>query len=88
MKTISLDEYRKQQREELETRILKGVAEQLKRVHVSNEWAAESRILEVVNVVCGALSVPNYAAELETKLRAEYPEIYARKEAERKTKRP
>ncbi len=85
--TINLDTYRKRNREELEAYILKEVAKQLKRIHPTNEWAAEERITELVDVVCGALAIPNYAAEQEAEHRKLFPEVYARKDAERKQKK-
>lgn len=84
--TINLESYRQRNREELESRILQNVAKQLKQIHVSNEWAAEERITEIVGVVCGALAIPNHAAEQEAEHRKAFPELYAQKDAERKLK--
>lgn len=85
--TISLETYRQRNREELEAYILKEIAKQLKRIHPTNEWAAEERITEMVDVICGALAIPNYAAKQEAVLRERFPEVYARKDAERKQKK-
>lgn len=84
--TISIESYRRRNREELERRILDNVAKQLKKIHVTNEWAAEDRIMEVINVVCGALAIPNHIAEQDARLRKMFPEVYARKDRERKLK--
>ena len=84
---VSIDGYRKQQREALERRILEKVALELKQIDVTNEWAAEEKVLGVVNVVCYALGIPNKAAEQEAASRKRFPEYYAKKDAEQKKKK-
>ena len=84
---VSIDGYRKQQREALERRILEKVALELKQIDVRNEWAAEEKVLGVVDVVCYALSIPNKAAEQEAESRKRFPEYYAKKDAEQKKKK-
>lgn len=62
---INIDTYKREKRETLERRILQKVESELKKIDVTNEWAAEERITEVVCVICHALSIPNYVADYE-----------------------